>query len=94
EIQDTPTYTTPEYCPLPVTTKQGGKKISKQEHAPAITDQQPVPILYDALQFLGQKPDPDLVQGTVDNIIEWGAKNWNLANIPIKKEIQVTTYDI
>ncbi len=87
-------YTTPGYCHLPVATKQDGKKISKQDHAPATMEQQPVPILYEALQFLGQKPDPDLVQGTVENIIDWGTKNWNLANIPIKKEIQITTYDI
>jgi len=78
---------TPEYghVPLAVTTK--GYKLSKQNRATAINNNNPQPALIAALKFLGQAPDPTLINEKVDDIIYWAINHWSRDNVPKVKEI-------
>lgn len=73
---------TPDYLHLPVAVDECGRKISKQNHAPAIAEQRPADVLSDALEFLGQQPDPALRRADVTEIHDWALANWQLARIP------------
>ncbi|MDZ7735998.1 MAG: tRNA glutamyl-Q(34) synthetase GluQRS [Gammaproteobacteria bacterium] len=76
-------YPTPEYLHLPVALGMDGRKISKQNHAAAIADQPPAQVLWQALNFLGQEPDPRLAQGTTGDILTWAGRYWNVTKIPL-----------
>jgi hypothetical protein len=43
--------------------------------------------LYQALVFLGLKPELTLKNESVDDILIWAVAHWDLAVIPLKKEI-------
>lgn len=73
---------TPDYLHLPVALDERGRKISKQNHAPAIAAQRPADVLCDALEFLGQQPEPALRRADVTDIHDWALAHWKLARIP------------
>ena len=79
-----PTY---GHVPLAVTTN--GYKLSKQNKAPAINNNNPQPALIAALTFLGQKPDPNLINEKVDDIIHWAIKHWSRDKVAMVKEINI-----
>lgn len=79
-----PTY---GHVPLAVTTN--GYKLSKQNKAPAINNNNPQPALIAALTFLGQKPDPNLINEKVDDIIHWAIKHWSRDKVARVKEINI-----
>jgi len=74
-------YPTPSYAHLPVAVNAHGYKLSKQHHARPVNDTEPVAILFTALDFLGQHPDKVLLQGNVEEIIQWGIKHWSMNKI-------------
>jgi len=79
---------TPIYAHLPVAVNQSGEKICKQHMAEdVLLNNQPVTILINCLQFLGQNPQEALWESSVDEIIQWGIDNWSLSNIPTQMEI-------
>jgi glutamyl-Q tRNA(Asp) synthetase len=82
-------YTPPKYLHIPLAVTDAGYKLSKQNSAPAIDNQNPQPALIHALQFLGQKPPIDLLNESVDNIINWAIKHWQVQSIPHKREISL-----
>jgi len=82
-------YMTPAYCHLPVATNNKGMKISKQNHAPGVDRQNAANVLFKALEFLGQQPDPQLINASVDEIIQWGIQHWKLSTVPGQHSIQV-----
>jgi len=73
------------HVPLAVTTK--GYKLSKQNKAPAINNNNPQPALIAALKFLGQAPDPNLINDNVDDIIRWAINHWSRDKVAKVKEI-------
>ena len=74
---------TPLYAHFPVATDLYGAKISKQFGAiDVLSTNQPTAILFNALNFLNQKPDSNLLGATVDDVIQWGRENWILSNVP------------
>jgi len=75
------------HVPLAVTTK--GYKLSKQNKAPAINNNNPQPALIAALKFLGQAPDPNLINDSVDDIIRWAINHWSRDKIAKVKEINI-----
>jgi len=81
-LQQILNYPMPSYAHLPVVVDDHGYKLSKQHHARPINDNEPAQILFTALNFLGQHPDNELLQGNVDEIIQWGIKNWSMHKIP------------
>jgi len=79
---------TPIYAHLPVAVNQSGEKICKQHMAEdVLLNNQPVTILINCLQFLGQNPQETLWESSVDEVIQWGIDNWSLSNIPKQMEI-------
>jgi len=79
---------TPQYCHLPIAISPCGRKISKTNHAQdALLQQRPERVLLDALRFLGQAPDPSLLDASVTEILQWGIAHWALSKIPQRTEI-------
>ncbi len=64
----------PNYAHFPVITKNGSK-LSKQNHAKPITNEDPYTTTHLALQLLQQEP-PNLQQKTQSNLINWASKHW------------------
>jgi len=80
----------PNYGHIPVATTTQGFKLSKQNKASAINNQQPQPALIAALDFLGQQPEQDMVSASVDEIISWAIAHWSRDKIAKVKETVVT----
>lgn len=72
---------TPHYAHIPVLVNTDGQKLSKQNHAPAILADNPVPVLYQALARLQQEPDPHLLQADRDTLLDWAQQHWQPARL-------------
>ncbi len=77
----------PHFLHLPLAMRDAEQKLSKQNQAPAIDDAKPVQNLYNALSFLGQQPPKSLLEQNVNQVLEWGVQNWQLAQIPKQSRI-------
>lgn len=77
----------PSYLHVPLAVTVEGFKLSKQNCAPAINNDNPQPALFSALDFLGQQPPSALKFDSVMNIINWAIVNWDPKKIPQKHEI-------
>ena len=75
-------YSTPAYMHLPVAVNELGQKLSKQTYAPALAADNPLPALWLALQFLGQAPIDELLEGDLNSFWRWAIDNWNAQSIP------------
>jgi len=81
--------TPPGYLHLPVAVTAPGKKLSKQNHALAITKDNPIPTLLAALHFLGHTAPQDIALKSCSEILEWAIQNWSLDKLPHLAEIQI-----
>ncbi|MBP8172674.1 MAG: tRNA glutamyl-Q(34) synthetase GluQRS [Aeromonadaceae bacterium] len=72
----------PTWLHLPLALQAGGLKLSKQNHAPALPVGQEQALLWQALDFLGQAPDPALRQATLPELLSWAIDHWQRLNIP------------
>jgi len=79
----------PQYGHIPLAITKQGYKLSKQNKAPAIDNNNPQPTLIAALEFLGQDPEPDLVHENVTNIISWAIQHWDRDKVAKVKEINI-----
>ncbi|HEY1181839.1 MAG TPA: tRNA glutamyl-Q(34) synthetase GluQRS [Rhodocyclaceae bacterium] len=76
----------PQYAHLPVAVNSAGEKLSKQTLAEPLDDDNPVPTLWRALDFLGQQPPPRLcVDGGLAELWEWALRNGSLTRVPRHK---------
>ena len=73
------------HFPLAVTSE--GYKLSKQNNAPAIDINNPIPSLIAALTFLGQQPPSELQYASVDELLAWAIANWSITQVPNDQEI-------
>lgn len=73
---------TPKYLHLPLAVNKQGQKLSKQTHAEKIDAKKASSLLWQALKFLGQQPDRQLKNESLNTIWQWGIKNWQLEKIP------------
>jgi glutamyl-Q tRNA(Asp) synthetase len=73
---------TPRYLHLPVAINAAGKKLSKQTRAPPIGRARPGAALVAALEFLGQRPEPRLVDAPAAEILAVATARWDRALIP------------
>ena len=73
---------TPSYAHIPVATNQQGEKLSKQTLAQPVDAQNPVPALWQALNFLGQQPPEKMPYSSLQEAWAWAGDNWQLSNIP------------
>lgn len=74
------------YLHLPLAATRPGYKLSKQNHAPALNNQQAAANLRAALAFLGQRVPHELQQASVAEIVRWGEQNWQLALVGKENE--------
>ncbi|WP_341501985.1 tRNA glutamyl-Q(34) synthetase GluQRS [Gallaecimonas sp. GXIMD4217] len=73
------------YLHLPLAVAANGLKLSKQNHAPAVNDDDPVPALRSALAFLGQPAPPtDLDR---DRLLAFAIDNWQVQAIPRHSQV-------
>jgi len=94
--------TPPLWYHLPVAINQDGNKLSKQNHAEAISaesysgkspsgksssEQSASKLLVKALNFLGQEPPQSLAKESVETAISWALKHFSLQKIPAKQQI-------
>ena len=73
---------TPRYLHVPVAANADGEKLSKQTAAPAATRDDIPP----ALRFLGMKVPAQLSPA---QMLDWAIANWNVADIPRRRAIEV-----
>jgi len=72
----------PQYAHVPVATNAQHIKLSKQTFATPLNAQNPNTVLYEALQFLGQNPPPELAQSDITSLLAWATQAWDLNKIP------------
>ncbi len=77
----------PIYAHLPLALQQDGRKLSKSAMANAVDYNQPVPTLWKALSFLGQRPPTELKYQSLDELWNWAKSNWLLCELPKEDRI-------
>jgi glutamyl-Q tRNA(Asp) synthetase len=80
-LQQLLTYPTPRYAHLPVITTGQGQKFSKQNHAPALNNEQAADNLRCALRFLHQADPPPTLTGT-GQLLSYAIQHWVLQQVP------------
>ena len=73
---------TPRYLHLPAVLNAAGEKLSKQTFAAALPRANPVPVLWQALEFLGQNPAPDWRAATCADFWAAARAAWSETVIP------------
>lgn len=75
-------YPVPGYLHLPLALNSQGDKLSKQNHAPALPEGDPRPILVQALEFL-QQPVPESWQDLdLQLLLRWAVTHWDTVSLP------------
>lgn len=77
----------PNFGHFPLAVSKPGFKLSKQNSAPEINRNNPIPSLFAALVFLGQQPEDDLQTASVDELLGWAIAHWSIHRIPKSQEI-------
>lgn len=75
-------YPTPKYTHLPILVDEQGRKLSKQNHAPAVNSTHPLPLVWQVLSVLGQQPPAFLKQGSLQQLWAWAIAHWDVRKIP------------
>lgn len=75
-------WTAPDYIHLPLAVNEQGNKLSKQNHAPALPDGDPRPVLIDALRFLNQNVNSEWQDLRTDELLDLAVANWTLSAVP------------
>ena len=79
----------PQYGHVPLAITHQGYKLSKQNKAPAIDNQNPIPSLIQALTFLGHSPEKGLSFNSATDLLAWAIKHWQRNRIPRQREIML-----
>ena len=82
DLQDALHYPTPTYLHMPVVTNEHGQKLSKQTRAKAIDSKQGASLLWFCLDFLGQRPPPELKTESLTTFWQWAIVHWDPRRIP------------
>ncbi len=72
----------PDYIHLPLALNAQGNKLSKQNHAPALPNGDPRPVLIDALRFLNQNVTSEWQDLGLDELLKTAMDNWVLSAVP------------
>jgi len=71
-----------DYIHLPVAVQPDGRKLSKQNRAPALDPQRADANLWAALGFLGQQPPPLKEFDDAGAMLNWALQHWQLKQVP------------
>ncbi len=74
--------TLPSYLHLPLILDEHGNKLSKQNHAPSISDAQPQQLLLQSLKYLGQHSDPQWLELSCEQLLQLAVEQWDWQRIP------------
>lgn len=91
ELQDQLGYARPRYGHLPVITSTEGQKLSKQNLAPAINPEERLSLIRRALELLGQQPAAELVDASLEELLDWACRHWQLQAVPAVLTLPLTT---
>ncbi len=80
----------PRYAHHPVAVNAAGDKLCKYSQAPAIQPRDAVPLLWHALDFLGQQPDTELKKVELDDLWHWAITHWQFTKVHKLKKILAT----
>lgn len=80
-------HTPPNYCHIPVIEDKQGRKLSKQNHAPAIDHRNASHNLFRCLAYLHQHPPHALQDESISTILQWGIAHWDRNAIPHQRAI-------
>lgn len=89
-LQQQLTYPTPRYAHLPVITTGQGQKFSKQNHAPALNNEQAADNLRLALRFLHQADPPPALTGA-EQLLSYAIEHWVLQQVPATMAIPASS---
>lgn len=76
-------WQSPAWFHLPLAINADGNKLSKQNHAPALPQGDPRPVLIAALQFLNQPPVEHWQDLSTEALLNNATINWSSARIPV-----------
>lgn len=84
QLQTALNFTHPTYAHLPLLTNSEGQKLSKQtQAAPIPTDSKGIrESLFLTLKKLGLKPEKDLQNNEIKDLLDWGVENWDIDQVP------------
>ena len=72
----------PRYAHLPLAIGTDGRKLSKQNLAPATDDVAAGVLWHRVLEFLGQRPHPSLARASAEDCATWAIANWRPEAMP------------
>ncbi|GGD28336.1 glutamyl-Q tRNA(Asp) synthetase [Franconibacter daqui] len=72
----------PAYVHLPLALNAQGNKLSKQNHAPALSHGDPRPVLLAALRFLNQPVTQAMRELSLAALLNEAVRNWALSRVP------------
>jgi glutamyl-Q tRNA(Asp) synthetase len=78
---------TPRYLHLPAAVNAAGEKLSKQTLAPPVDARNPVPVLVQVMQFLGQAPPAPLRRVPLAEFWTWALAHWDASRIPRRRSL-------
>lgn len=76
-------YKEPAYVHLPLALSARGDKLSKQNHAPALSSHDPRPVLMAALRFLNQPLVQQWQDLSLESMLDWAVARWSLDCVPV-----------
>ncbi len=78
---------TPRYLHLPAAVNAAGEKLSKQTRAAPVDERDPVPVLAQVMDFLGQAPPAQLRRATLAEFWDWALAHWDAERIPRRRSL-------
>ncbi|KLU19898.1 glutamyl-Q tRNA(Asp) ligase, partial [Proteus mirabilis] len=82
----------PRYAHLPLAINHDGNKLSKQNHANALPDTDPRPVIIDALRFLNQPIIAGWQDYSLASLLEIAIAQWSPSEI-LKQNHQQQRYE-
>jgi len=87
-------WTVPDYIHLQLAVNEQGSKLSKQNHAPALPDGDPRPVLIDALRFLNQNVTQEWQDLSLDELLKTAIADWTLMAVPKIQHSQILSAEL
>jgi len=78
---------TPRYLHLPAAVNAAGQKLSKQTRAAPVDERNPLPVLAQVMDFLGQAPPAQLSRSTLAEFWAWALAHWDAKRIPRQRSL-------
>ncbi|MGL5290369.1 MAG: tRNA glutamyl-Q(34) synthetase GluQRS [Vibrionaceae bacterium] len=75
------------YLHLPLALDARGQKLSKQNHAPAVTEQEKSQTMQKVLQFLKFRVPLALCGAPPAQLLEWAIANWHLSQLDVSDNV-------